>query len=131
MLTGKILGLLGPFTSVDGKIIVRRATRDRIYYRASSCKILALYHGHRATLSEVLNRDLPETSFPLAAFRRTIPSCRSQTIILMRYVRLEKYFSKGDYQKKSSEAAEARAFVLAVLLSWDYCPEKEERSRRR
>jgi len=49
----------------------------------------------------------------------------------MKYVRLEKYFSKGDYQKKSSEAAEARAFVLVVLLPGDYWPEKEERSRRR
>ncbi len=49
----------------------------------------------------------------------------------MKYVRLEKYFSKGDYQKKSSEAAETRAFVLAVLLPGDYWPEKEERSRRR
>jgi hypothetical protein len=35
----------------------------------------------------------------------------------MRYVRLEKYFSKGDYQKKSSEAAEARAFVLAASVA--------------
>src|SRR5438034_8292081 len=83
MLTGKILRLLGPLTSVDGKIIVRRATRDRIYDRAGSCKILALYHGHRATLSNLLNRDLPEAPFPLAAFRRTISSCRSQTIILL------------------------------------------------
>src|SRR5438132_10289285 len=106
MLTGKILGLLGPLTSVDGKIIGRRATRDRIYYRAGSCKILALYHGHRATLSNVLNRDLPEAPFPLAPLRRTIPPCRSQTIIFIKYVWLEKYFSKGDYQKKSSEVAE-------------------------
>jgi len=35
----------------------------------------------------------------------------------MRYVRLEKYFSKGDCQKKSSEAAEARAFVLAASVA--------------
>jgi len=50
----------------------------------------------------------------------------------MSYVRLEKYFSKGDYQKKSSEAAEARAFVLAASVApGDYWHEKEERSRRR
>src|SRR5437773_5502681 len=107
MLTGKILRLLGPLTSVDGKIIVRRATRDRIYYRAGCCKILALYHGHRAALSNLLNRDLPEAPFSLAALRRTIPSCRSQTIILTKYVWLEKYFINSDYQKKSCEAAEA------------------------
>ncbi len=35
----------------------------------------------------------------------------------MKYVRLEKYFSKGDCQKKSSEAAEARAFVLAASVA--------------
>jgi hypothetical protein len=35
----------------------------------------------------------------------------------MRYVRFEKYFSKGDYQKKSSEASEARAFVLAASVA--------------
>jgi len=44
----------------------------------------------------------------------------------MKYVRLEKYFSKGDCQKKSSEAAETRAFVLAVLLSGIIAPKKRD-----
>src|SRR5207237_9423812 len=105
--TGRVFGLLRPLNSAARTLSGRWPTPDRIYYRAASCKILALYHRYRATLSSVLNRDLPEAPFPLAALRRTIPSCRSQTTILMKNVWLEKYFGKGDYQKKSSEAAEA------------------------